>query len=84
MTHELKILPDYFDPIMEGTKTFEVRKNDRDFNVGDDLWLREWTSLRGYTGRETCVEVSYLLSGNEAEVFGLKEGYCVMGIRLVE
>lgn len=84
MIHELKILPDYFDPIMEGAKTFEVRKNDRDFNVGDDLWLREWTSLRGYTGRETRVEVSYLLSGFEAEVFGLKEGYCVMGIRLVE
>ena len=35
MIHQLKIEPDYFKKIVEGVKTFEVRKNDRDFHVGD-------------------------------------------------
>ena len=42
MIHELKCLPIYFDPTMNGLKTFEVRKNDRPFRVGDVLALNEF------------------------------------------
>lgn len=41
-THELKILPQYFKAVQNGSKTFELRKNDRRFKVGDTLILREW------------------------------------------
>ncbi len=41
MTHELKIQPKYFNAVLMGTKNFEIRKNDRDYHVGDRLWLRE-------------------------------------------
>ena len=37
---ELKILPEYFEAVKSGKKTFELRKNDRDFCVGDILILR--------------------------------------------
>ena len=37
--HYLKIKPEYYKDIDRGLKTFELRKNDRDFKVGDILML---------------------------------------------
>ncbi|KXT63177.1 DUF3850 domain-containing protein [Lactococcus sp. DD01] len=39
-THELKLDVKYFDEVKNGTKNFEIRKNDRDFKVGDILILK--------------------------------------------
>jgi hypothetical protein len=77
--HELKILPQYFNAIVEGVKTFEVRKNDRNYQVGDILYLREYDFLTfpDYTGREVYVKVTYILSDPEY----VKEGYVVMAIK---
>ncbi len=41
-THELKILPEYFKEVLLGNKNFEIRKNDRNFQVGDYVELREY------------------------------------------
>jgi hypothetical protein len=84
-THELKCWPVYFSAILDGSKTFEFRKNDRGFAVGDTLHLREWaptavdsTSVAGeYTGRETRRRVTYVLLGGS---FGVAAGYCVLGL----
>jgi len=60
-THELKIWPEYYRAVADGSKTFEVRVFDRDYRVGDYLLLREWLpSLEEYTGEEARVEVTYL------------------------
>lgn len=40
--HLLKVIPPYFDALADGRKTFEVRKNDRAYQAGDVLLLREW------------------------------------------
>lgn len=42
MRHQLKIWPVYFARVLEGSKTFEVRKNDRGFQVGDTVQLQEF------------------------------------------
>ncbi len=34
-THRLKIQEQYADAVLNGTKTFEIRKNDRGYEVGD-------------------------------------------------
>lgn len=74
--HELKTWPEYFEAVVSGEKTFEIRENDRDFQVGDTLVLREWVTLTGqYSGRQHEVEVTYITD------FAQKEGYVVMGIK---
>ena len=83
-THELKCWPQYFGPIEDGRKTFELRKNDRGYQTGDVLLLREWnpdalTELMGYTGNAMLVEVTYILP-----VQGMSEPWCVMAIKIVE
>lgn len=77
--HELKTWPEYFEAIRSGLKTFEVRKNDRWFAVGDRLLLREWEPGPNgcFTGRAMTVKVTYLLGG---PFEGLKPGYVAMGI----
>lgn len=80
-THELKILPQYFQAVWDGTKAFELRKDDRDYQRGDILVLKEWDGEK-YTGSALCVKVAYILQ--DAEKHGLQDGYIIMGIRRVE
>lgn len=58
-THDLKIWPEHFNLVLGGLKRFEVRRNDRGFELGDALLLREWEPFsRAYTGRETTRQVT--------------------------
>ena len=50
MLHRLKTLPQYYQPIIEERKPFEIRKNDRNFQIGDEVILNEWDGEK-YTGR---------------------------------
>lgn len=77
MIHQLKLSSKYFDDVQNGTKTFEVRKNDRGFNVGDILILKEVVENDKYTGRTIKVKVTYFFS-----LFGLASGYCVLGVKV--
>jgi hypothetical protein len=73
-THELKTWPEFFKQIRNGQKRFELRLNDRDFRVGDQLLLREWVPENrpdlvppaGYTGRELLVRVDYIMDAKDA------------------
>ena len=59
--HELKSHPWFFESLLDGTKRFELRKNDRGFKVGDTLLLKEWKPKdEVYTGREVRARVLYL------------------------
>lgn len=74
--HYLKTWPAPYSAVERGIKTFEYRKNDRNFCVGDVLVLEEWYQDEGYTGRYLYVEVTYVLAAG----FGVPDGYCVMSI----
>lgn len=81
--HDLKTDPAVFDAVASGAKTHEIRKNDRDFKVGDGLLLRrtKWTGAlmkaQGYpleyTGEECRRVVSHVLEG-----YGLTPGWCIL------
>lgn len=73
--HDLKILPIYFNAIVDGSKTFEVRKNDRNFQIGDELYLREFIDGK-YTGNYVIKIVTYALEDKEY----LNNGYIILGL----
>lgn len=75
--HELKIKPEYFRVIEKGIKTFEVRFNDRNFQVYDILRLKEYAN-GVYTGREIIAEVTYILDNKDF----CKDGYVIMAIKV--
>lgn len=75
--HELKCWPEYFQAILDGSKQFEIRQNDRDFKIADHLRLWEWNPLtEAYTGREYVVTITYITDFPA----GLREGFVCMGI----
>jgi len=59
---ELKVWPIYFDDVVSGAKTWEVRRNDEEgFGAGCWIRLREWDPERErYTGREVDRFVTYV------------------------
>ena len=84
MIHQLKTETEYFNDVISGKKPFEVRKNDRNFMVGDFLGLNELTDHKvdskenhAETGRCCLVEITYVLTDPRF----VKEGYVVLGIR---
>lgn len=54
VTHKLKIIQPFFDDVKNGIKKFELRENDRDFKVGDEVYLQEYDmvhhSFGGWVG----------------------------------
>lgn len=76
MIHELKILPEFFNAVIKGEKTFEIRKNDRPFETGDLLAFNEYDG-KNYTGRSCLVYVNYILDNPEY----VKENFVVMSIK---
>ena len=77
MEHELKTLPPYFWDVWNGNKTFELRKDDRDYKVGDTLRLLEFNYVK-YTGRECNRTIKYIL--RDCDKYGLKEGFVILAI----
>ncbi len=74
--HKLKILPKYYELVENRTKNFEVRKDDRDFGVGDILILLEWNGE--YTGRKILREIGYILDDKDY----CKDGFAILGFKI--
>lgn len=74
--YDLKILPEYFESVICNKKNFELRKDDRNFRVGDRVGLEEFDGGK-YTGRTCIVEIKYVL--RNCSEYGLKNGYCIFG-----
>ncbi len=84
MEHRLKTVQPYFGDVKSGSKPFEIRFNDRNYQVGDTLVLEEWNSTgsaftEGYTGQLVRKSVTYVLK--DCPQYGLQDGYCILGIK---
>ena len=77
--HRLKIAKMFFDVVDAGKKSFELQKNDRNYQIGDILEMHEMDNGEE-TGRITEKKVIYVLEGFK----GLEKGYCILGLKEVE
>ena len=82
MLQELKVLEKYYNDILIGKKTFEVRKNDRDYQVGDELVLYPCNNVGIINIRlkPLRLKVSFVLQGGQ---YGIEKGYVVMATKLM-
>lgn len=78
-SHDLKIASEYFDLQDRGIKNFEVRLNDRDYKVGDELNLNE-VSEGDYTGRSIKRKIIYIFNDERY----VKEGYVIIGTKNIQ
>ncbi|WP_317988492.1 DUF3850 domain-containing protein [Escherichia coli] len=80
ITHDLKIYPEFFSAVCTGVKRAELRKNDRDYRVGDTLHLME--TPRGSchrTGEFINVTITHI-----ADVGEWMPGYVLLSVELQE
>ena len=78
-THYLKIWPQYYAETAQGEKFAQLRKNDRNYQIGDRLVLQEYDPKRSvYTGLEITCHVTDLIEKCE----GLMDGFCILSIKL--
>lgn len=83
---EKKVWPKYFQEILDGKKTFELRLNDFEINEGDVLVLKEWNpETKGYTGRELEKKVGFVGKWkiDELTQFWPREDIDTKGIQII-
>ena len=78
--HELKCEPGHFRDVQLGLKKYEVRRNDRDFKVGDEIELVEYHVHFGELGGRLKAKIIHILHGG----YGLKPGFVVLGIEVLD
>ena len=90
--HELKILHEYLVDITIGTKTFELRKNDRDYQEGDLIRFIDLTGkklnniykigVEPYINENTLYRITYVLKYIDTR--GLDDKYCILAIKRLD
>jgi hypothetical protein len=72
-THDLKAWPNYFEQVWQGLKTFEIRYDDRGYQRGDQVRLREWDR------RADCECRSPKLHDDDCEKYSGREVLATIG-----
>lgn len=80
--HRLKTWSPMFDAVRAGQMTFQLRKNDRDFQPGDLLVLEEWDPGKGYSTRREYRRAGWISRGGQPGfgVMSIAQGYCVISL----
>ena len=71
-----KILPKYFEAVINDKKKFEIRKDEDNLQIGDVVVLAEWNGNE-FTGQTVKREIKYIL--RDVPEYGLMPGYVIFG-----
>ncbi len=83
MRIEKKIWPEFFQKVLDGEKTYELRLADFPCKAGDVLVLREWDpATKAYTGRVLEKKVTYV-GKTKNQTFWSKEDVEKHGFQII-
>lgn len=76
--HFLKTVQPFFSEVKSGAKEFELRRNDRDFQVGDEVVLQEYDAVSDkFTGFQVWGLITYVLK----DCPGIEDGFCIFSFK---
>lgn len=86
--HVVRSWAHLYDAIESGLKVHDLRKNDRDYKVGDHMILQRFDNVHGqYSGEEMRVEITYITGRDHVPcAFSsavLEKDYCILSIKKV-
>lgn len=79
--HELKVKQPFYDDLYFNRKVFEIRKNDRNYQINDILHLKEYPKEDWQNREGIFRKVVYLLKGGQ---YGLDKDYVILGLKEVK
>ena len=81
MIHNLKIQERFYKKIVSWIKTFEIRKNDRDYKVWDTITftILFWKDILEFKSE---IELQ-ILNVFQEKWFWLEEWYCILSFKLI-
>lgn len=78
MKHYIKCWTEFFDQVIAGNKPWELRVNDRNYCVGDEVVLQDFNNeTKTYTGREYESVIDFVLKKSP----WLLDGHCIFTLR---
>lgn len=84
--HKVKSWPEFFQPLSEGIRTHELRRNDRSYQVGDMLEMHEFLpDRRVYSGRTLMMRITSITSASEpcaVSEEALHSDFCILSVKL--
>lgn len=85
--HKVKSWPKFFQPLSEGVRTHELRRNDRRYEVGDVLEMHEFFSdTQTYSGRILSMRITSITSASEpcaVSEEALHNEFCILSVKLM-
>jgi len=77
MEHEIKILEQFAEEHLNGKKSWELRRNDRNYKVGDTITFIIVNRHNKPTGKHYKRKITYLFEGG---MYGLEKGFCIFSV----
>lgn len=82
--HVVKSWPRFYQPLVAGVRHHELRINDRDYHIGDLLWLCEYNEKTStYTGKERIFRITDMTSQDlpcAASGAALADDHCILSV----
>lgn len=79
--HYKKLIQPYFNLMLDGTKTFDVRKcssMENSYKVGDYIVFLEYDTVKGFSGRGIYSIVSYI------QTLSIDCDYVILGLKDIQ